>query len=252
MGNSLPKKLNTEPLVEAIFEVRFASAIPASEILPGIFFRDLKGDKTISSLPASQIPAQMRNADVNLQFAPINRLDWDRFFINFSDKSLSIGCKLPYPGWKIFKASIENILEIIAKLDIIKSVSRYSLKYVNLIPSGDTDKQISFLNLDLSIANHPVEKEIFQVRVEIPKTEYINIVQIFSSATATVSNGKTKQGVAVDIDTIKNLTDVSINELMNNLSIKLEDIHAINKTIFFDCLKPDTIQDLEPEYGNDE
>lgn len=247
MENRLPKKLNKEPLVDAIFEVRFTSTVPASEILPGVFFRDLKGDKTISPLPASQIPAQMRNSDVNLQFAPVNRLDWDHFFISFSDKSLSISCKLPYPGWKIFKVTIEQILGIIVKLGIIESISRYSLKYVDLIPASDTDKQISLLNLDLSIAKHILEKEIFQVRVEIPKSEYINVVQIVSPATVTTSD-ETKQGVIVDIDTIKNVTNISIQQLMTDLSTKLDEIHLINKTIFFDCLKPDTIKALEPKY----
>lgn len=37
MAEKLPIKLNKEPLLDAIFEVRFSMITPASNILPGIF-----------------------------------------------------------------------------------------------------------------------------------------------------------------------------------------------------------------------
>jgi hypothetical protein len=39
MTNKLPTKLKKEPLVDAVFELRFYSSAPASSIFPGFFFQ---------------------------------------------------------------------------------------------------------------------------------------------------------------------------------------------------------------------
>lgn len=246
--DNLPKKLAREPLVDAIFEVRFNSVLPAAEILPGILYSQLEGNKVITTLPASEIPRPVRNSDPNFQYAPISRLDWGNFFVNFSDKSISIACKLPYPGWINFKEGIGKVLALVAKSEVFQSVNRYAIKYINLIPSNELYQQISLLNLDLTIANHKLEKEVFHVRMEVPESNYINVIQAVSSAKVKTLDGNLKYGVIIDIDTIRNLSDCSIESFMSELSIKLDEIHLINKSKFFSCLKPDTIQDLGAMY----
>ncbi len=39
----LPLKVRKEPLVEAVFEMRFDASLPASNILPGVIFGELEG-----------------------------------------------------------------------------------------------------------------------------------------------------------------------------------------------------------------
>ena len=75
----LPKKLKKEPLIDAVFEVRFTSAFPAGGVLPGLLFGNLDGDKKIEQLPLLQLPQVIRDADPNLRFAPLSRLDWGNF-----------------------------------------------------------------------------------------------------------------------------------------------------------------------------
>ena len=250
MTVALPKKLNKEPLIDALFELRFTGSFPASEILPGILFSELKlkNDTLISSLPASQVPKALRDADLNLRFAPLSRLDWQQFFINIGDRSLSLGCKLPYPGWKKFKDAIIQISEILKNITIIQSIERYSIKYVDLLPSTEPSEQISLLNFDVTVGGHKLEKEAFNLRIEIPKQGFINAIQFVSSATVKLSDGTTREGVVVDVDTILNLNNITMQNLVEKFSDKLEAIHETNKSIFFNCLKPETIRALEPIY----
>jgi uncharacterized protein (TIGR04255 family) len=244
----LPLKLNKEPLIDAVFEVRFSSTFPASNILPGVLFSKLEGTKTIEPLPAAQLPKSMRDTDPNLQFAPVSRLAWDRFLINISDRSVSVGCKLPYPGWNIFKPAIIDVISILSDIGIVQSVERYALRYVDLIPSSNLEQYISIINLDIAIANHKLNKEVFQVLMEIPRDGFVNAVRIISSAVATLANGLTKEGIVVDIDTMVNLNSEPLQVLLDSFSKKLDAIHKTNKTIFFDCLKQETIDALEPTY----
>lgn len=248
MATSLPTKLKKEPLIDAIFEVRFVGNTPASVVLPGIFFSKLHGQKIIEQLPIAQIPKPLRDSDQNLKFAAISRIDWDAYFINVGDFSLSVSCKYPYPGWSKFQNAIAQAIEILNDAGIVEKVERYSLKYVDLFPATSDREKVSMLNMKIMIANHELKKEPFQIRVEIPKDGFIHAVQMVSSANAVLHNGVTKDGLVVDVDTLAVLDGISMQALRNDFADKLDSIHSANKAMFFDCLRPETLAALEPSY----
>ena len=64
MTDALPIKLLKEPLIDAVFELRFMSSISASNVLPGYLFSKLDGKKTIERLPAADFPRPMRDMDL--------------------------------------------------------------------------------------------------------------------------------------------------------------------------------------------
>lgn len=248
MATSLPTKLKKEPLIDAIFEVRFSGKISASVVLPGVFFSKLNGEKNIESLPIAQIPKPMRDADPNLKFAAISRVDWDNFFINIGDFNVSVSCKYPYPGWNNFRMAIIQVVGILNESDIVEKVDRYSLKYVDLFPASDDQQKVSMLNVKVSIADHNLEKEPFQIRIEIPKDGLVHAVQLISSANAVLHSGVTKEGLIVDVDSFALLEGVPMQSLLAQFPAKLDSIHTANKAMFFACLLPETITSLEPSY----
>ena len=248
MTTTLPKKLKKEPLIDAIFEVRFDSIAPASVVLPGFLFGKLEGNKTIEALPLAQLPKLVRDADPNLKFQPLSRLDWEQFFVNISDFSVSISCKYPYPGWSAFKPAIIKAMTVLFESKITKTIERYSLKYVDLIPSSDNRQKVSMINFNVSIAGHKLEKEPFQIRIEIPRDNFINSIQVASAATAILHNGMTKEGLIVDIDTVAIQNAITMEKLLDGFPDKLDAIHQTNKAVFFDCITVATLKSLEPVY----
>lgn len=248
MATRLPKKLDKEPLIDAVFEVRFSSKVPASVILPGFLFSILEGEKTIESLPVAQLPKPLRDADPNLRFAPLSRVDWNQFLVSVSDFSLSISCKFPYPGWNTFKPAITQVVDILTQSKIVDGIDRYAMKYVDLLPISDNQQKVSMINFKVSIADHNLEKEPFHLRIEIPRDGFINAVQVVSSAQVELHNGIKKDGLIVDVDTFVTLGNAPIESLCEGLSEKLESIHIANKAMFFDCLTPLAIESLEPIY----
>ena len=79
----LPKTLDREPLVDAVFEVRLGGDPHMSDLLPGVLFSLLDPKPTIQRLPAAEIPQPFRASDPNLVFAPVIQLDWREFAISF-------------------------------------------------------------------------------------------------------------------------------------------------------------------------
>ncbi|WP_394752480.1 TIGR04255 family protein [Crenothrix sp.] len=245
MKKRLPKKLNKEPLLEALLEVRFTCDLSASTILPGLLFGKLDGNKSIEQLSTAQIPTAIREADPNLRFAPVYRLIWKQFHINIGDKSISIGCQSPdYPGWVEFKKAILDVVDILIGTNIIHSIERYSIKYVNLIPADSLEEQASLINCDIAIASHKVSKDAFQLRVEIHEDNFINIISVMSSAEILLPDHSIKKGVVVDIDTIVVISNEPLDKVFENL----ESTRQLNKAKFFDCLTQKTIDSLEPTY----
>lgn len=249
MPNKLPTRLKKSPLLDAVFEIRFSSQMPVSSIFPGILYNKLDGEKVIEQQASAQLPKEMRDADPSLQFAPLIRIKWKEYILLISDRSVAVGCKMPYPGWAKFKNTIVQVTKILKEGGIIKSIQRYSIKYVNLIPFPDLKKQVSSVKLQVTLGRHVLEKEIFHFRIEIKQDGYINAVQIVSSAFVTTEDKTTKQGLIVDVDTICNIENKHFNEFISELENNLDGIHKKNKEIFFEwCLTPETLAFLEPLY----
>jgi uncharacterized protein (TIGR04255 family) len=248
MASKLPTKLKKEPLVDVVFEIRFSARVPASNILPGILYDKLDGEKILEQMPAAQLPKQMRDADPNMQFAPLVKIIWKEYLIMVSDKSVAIACKMPYPGWINFHKAIIQVLNNVAQISAIETVQRYSFKYLDLLPFTSVKDQVSAVNLKVTVGAHKLERERFQFRIEIPHDGYIKSIQIITDASVTTIDKKTMQGLVVDIDTICNVSDEPIKDFIVGLEDKLNKIHDISKATFFECITSDTLKVLEPSY----
>jgi len=248
MSEKLPTKLRKEPLIDALFEMRFTSATPASSVIPGVLFSMLPGAKTIEQLPTGQLPKNILDSDPNLRFAPLVRLNWDKFLISVSDRSLAVACKMPYPGWGTFKPAILEVVRLLKEIGIIQEIHRFSMKYIDLISANNLTDQVSAINGNVVLGKHTLKQEIFSVRMEIPSEDMLHAIQIMSSAVATLQDGSIREGVIVDIDTISNLTNPSFDYWLEKLPEKLESMHSANKAKFFECIRPETLASLEPVY----
>ncbi len=247
-NQALPKKLKKEPLIEAVFEIRFSAALAASSVLPGFFFAKLGAKTVVEPLPIAQVPPQIRDIDPNLRYQPLMKINWDNFIILIGDKTLGIACTVPYPGWTNFREKIVEVIRILIDSDIVQNVERYSIKYVDIIEGEDLAKQIERVALDILIGTHRLKEENFTVRVEIPHENFINAIQIAAPASAKIPNAQERKGVLVAIDTVCNYQTSDLSEFMVEFIDRLDQIHNETEKTFFDCLKPETLAYLEAVY----
>jgi len=243
----MPAKLRQEPIIEAIFEIRFASKVPASTVVPGFLYSALDIDG-LEQLPTAQIPQELREANPQLKYAPISRLKWSDFFINVSDHSIAVSCGSPYPGWKAFKESMTTILVGLNQANFICAVERLSLKYIDLIESDDLKEQVGMLNASVELSGHKLKKEAAQLRMEIVEDDYIKVVQVVTGASVQLPDNEEKQGLITDIDVIVPTDDIGFGDFLKDIDEHLDKLHSVNKQGFFDCLTDETIERLEPEY----
>lgn len=243
----LPTRLRKDPLVTVVFELRFTSDFPASKILPGILFSQL-GCSNLQNTPHSEIPESIRTSDPNLVYAPLVILQWGEYQIQIGDKSLQLACEMPYKGWCEFKKHIMELLIFIKNLGVIKGVERYSLKYIDIIDYKSNGSFKDLLDIDLKFGRNDFNIAGTQIRTEANYEDTIVIMNLIGQARADFPNGSFKSGFLIDIDCIKPLNHESFMEIVGNFPDYLEDIHDLNKNIFFGYLTEEGLEHLEAEY----
>jgi len=247
MANGLPVKLGKEPLVDAIHEIRFEGNGPVSNILPGLLFSALPGEKTFEANPVNAIPKEVREADPNLMFAPLMRVSLKEYAVQVGDKSLTISAFRPYAGWDRFKDFIVQTIEIACNSGLLKQVNRYSTKYINLIPSEIVSD--GGLSINVRIGEYEQKAATFShIRMDVPIGNTINIIQIISNGMISLNDGSSKSGTIIDVDSITSVDSIAPGDFLETLGSRLDEIHNTNKSVFFSCLTPDALESLEASY----
>ncbi len=244
----LPKILEREPLVDAVFEVRLKETPSLADILPGFLFHELDPKPVLQRLPAAEIPQPLRASDPNLQFAPILRLEWDQYFIAIGERNFVVSCKLPYPKWPNFKKTILDITQRIAKVGIAGTVERYSVKYVNLIQGSTLAEQTSKIRMAITLGPVQVSDDHINLQVHRNDGDIVHILSVISGAEGNLPGGKRVYGAVVDIDSIRNVNAPNFEAFAANLEPGLEELRQANKVMFFGCLTDATIEELGPVY----
>ena len=244
----LPKTLDREPLVDAVFEVRMGGTPHMADLLSGALFGQLTPKPTLQRLPAAEIPQPIREQDPNLYFAPVIRLDWGEFTISFGDRNLVIACKLPYPKWPRFKDAILSIVGKVAAVGIAGAVERYSVKYVNLIQAPTLEAQIAKINMAVRVGEVEAKDDHLSVQVHRNEGDTLHIMSVVTGAQGKLADGKVISGAVVDIDSIRNAHFPDFAAFAARLEPAVEDLRQANKVKFFSCLTEATVNEMGPKY----
>jgi len=251
MKNRIPVRLKKEPLIEAVWEIRFTSAKPSvADLLPGLVFKALP-DKypNIVRLPSADIPAPIVEHDPKLRYVPKIRLEGGDQAVQIGEHVVSLSCRRPYSGWKTFSEDIRTVIKIVRDTGLIDRLERFSLKYIDLIEL-DQPPSLSCLNLELKMGGYEIDTRPVQLRTEIKEGDLIHIIQIVSPAEASIPGKPDRvSGVLLDIDSIRPMKK---NESWPDVDSHLDDVHLSSKKMFFGLLTPETIDNLEPEYEEEQ
>jgi uncharacterized protein (TIGR04255 family) len=250
--NSIPKKLNKEPIVEAVCEFRFEASAALSKVLPGILYTVLKGEKTIEDTPAAQLPDQLIKSDPSLRFHPLNVMNWNDYKILFSNHSILISTSIPYPGWSNFKDNILTIMSAIMDSGTVKSITRYSIKFQDLIVAEGRKEAVDNIDLKLTLGGVDLHDQNYNVKIESQKDDKIHIIHVLAPAVVeNHSSLPSSTGTLLITDSICTPeSPIEPTAFTSVIPDDLELLHLENKNLFFTCLSKQGLDSLEPIYEN--
>jgi uncharacterized protein (TIGR04255 family) len=246
MTQVMPAKLRKSPLLEALFEVRFVPVVPgAGDVLPGLIFGNLRSRyPKVEQLPVAAVPRAFRASQEALTYQASHRLQGsDGGSIQLGDRIGAVSTT-SYPGWEGFRSMILEFLDVLGKTGLIKTLERFSFRYINLLAMSSEVKQLSLLNIHVDLVGRAPNERGFVLRAEIDEGDITSTVQIAPNATAKGPNNLEISGLLVDIDTIvKSPTPT----FLSAPKAELEEAHRAVKQTFFSMLTKDTLADLGPE-----
>lgn len=247
MAEKMPLKLKREPLIEAVWEIRFASARQSvADLLPGIVFNTLDKYRNIVRLPSADIPAPIVEQDPNLKYVPTIRLEGGNHAVQIGKHVVSLSCRRPYSGWKMFSPNIRELIGMLRNTKLIDQLERFSLRYINLIEL-DQPPRLSCLNLELKLGSYGIHTRPVQLRTELTENELTYIIHIMSPVEVSLlGEDEKRRGVLLDIDTIRQVKEKG--ETWTEVETHLDEVHLASKRMFFDLLTPETLVRLGPEY----
>jgi uncharacterized protein (TIGR04255 family) len=245
--NTIPLRLKREPLLEAVWEIRFSGAKPSvADLMPGMVFKALSGKYgNLVRSPVADIPAPIVQHDPGLQYLPTIRLEDGNQAVQIGGRLVSLSCRRPYTGWLRFSADIRELAGVVRDTGLVNTLERFSLRYIDLL-EATRPPGLACLNLEFRLGEHEIVSKPVQLRTEIAEQDITHIVQIASPAEVTIPGGAERlKGVVLDIDSSVALGgDAAWEELER----RLDAVHDACKRMFFSLLKPETIAGLEPEY----
>jgi len=246
----IPQKLRQEPLIEAIWELRFES-LPASDVLPGYVFGELRQRRnkvTLERLPAADMPALLVQMNPALRYTPRQRISEEPpspLLWQTGDRIITLNCRKPYIGWEKFKAAIKELIEIMEKSGLDLTLERHSLRYINLL-TLDPAPDISALQLRLELGARQIGNHPLHLRFELTEDGFQHVVQIATPAEAYVPDGRNgwRSGTVVDLETF--MTEPPVD--WASIHGQMDRLHDRAKNFFFTQILTDkAVKRLEPE-----
>lgn len=247
MEERIPIRLKKEPLLEAVWEVRFTSHRPSvADLLPGLIYQALQNKyPEIIRLPAADIPAPIAEQDPKLRYVPKIRLARGNQAVQIGEHVVSLSCQRPYTGWNTFSADIRELIEVVRRTELIERLERFSLKYIDLIQL-EQPPNLGCLNIALQLGGQEISTAPVQLRTEIKESGILHIIQIVSPAEVAIPGEPRRySGVLLDIDSINTFPEDGAWEEVDK---QLDAVHWASKKTFFNLLTPETIDRLVPEY----
>lgn len=233
---NLPKSITPCPIIDALVEIRFEAGINSNAVF-GVVYNELKEKfEKVETLPILQLPEAVRTEDPKLKYKAYYKISNPEFVVQIGPDVMSISSFPKYVGWERFALTITEILNKVERTPAIKTVRRVGMRYINFFPI-DIYPSINLI-ITKKGADIPLEKAVF--KTEIKDGDFSSTLQIANQ----VSLNK-NMGSIIDIDTS---TSQNLELSLKNKEKIINQAHTIEKKLFFELLKDEFLQTLQPKY----
>ncbi|MDZ7758960.1 MAG: TIGR04255 family protein [Desulfovermiculus sp.] len=141
-----------------------------------------------------------------------------------------------YVGWDTFYEFIAKYTKTLFELEILDSIKRAALRYINFFDFNIYNKS----TLSVSLNNNILTDHKSNLKVEISENKTLSVLRMSNNA-----NMNQKSGSVIDIDCIYNSDLSSFSD--NYLEI-VDELHIEEKKLFFSLLQKDYLETLNPIY----
>src|SRR5438132_534953 len=150
----LPHKIDPCPIVEAVFEIRFATGEPW-RTLPGLLHEKIRERyREQRDLPLAQIPEEARRQIPALAHQALMQFLSNDFLVQLGPSVLSLITKPNvYPGWSAIETELRWLLDRVQQAGFISEAARLGVRYIDFFEQDVFNNLI----LDSHIGMHAMQ-----------------------------------------------------------------------------------------------
>ncbi|EQD66026.1 hypothetical protein B2A_01325, partial [mine drainage metagenome] len=245
----IPKRLGKEPLLEAVWELRFVGDPATGVALPGALWEKLRAGGRIANLeilPLATVPVEFRNAQEQLRHGATHALRGDGYTILTGDNVVVLSVLKPYPGWNDFKTRILELVGWISELGIIQNPQTFSIRYIDFF-EGSPSETLKLLVANIQIGNRTPALGEFRLQMPVNIEGFQGLLQVLNPVQLANGVGLTEtRGLVTDVLVAGEMA--SIPDAWDGFEARLEKAKAICHCLFFALLKSDTIESMDPVF----
>jgi len=162
-GAPVPDSMKADAVVEAIFELRFAG-LPIPEVFYGRMVDHPTWKlRTQGRLPGYDIPSSAREFGHEIRFAPVMELASieNGSVLRIGPYAVSYHRPAPYPGWAVFGAELDRVIDSLFEVAAPLTVQRLGLRYLNALrESTHGVRGVADLDLTITDSDGPILKNV--------------------------------------------------------------------------------------------
>lgn len=238
----LPIRIEPCPIAEAIFEVRYQARYP-SEAVFGVVFRTIRDlFDSNNRLPIVDLPETIRDQDPNLKYQALYELrKGPNIRLRIGPRVLTFANTRPYPGWTEWSAFIASVLSKLAQTDVIDFAERLGVRYINVFEHSILDR----VNLSVSVIGHDLPDQTTTIRTEFWDGEMTKVLHV-ANRVHVMFDGAAARGSVIDIDCLYPFDRE--DDFYETYPAMAAAAHQAEKKLFFELLKPEFLDTLNPSY----
>lgn len=239
----LPKRIDPNPIYEAVVEIRFDTEFPSDAVF-GIAYSILRDSyPEVEKQPILQLPEIFRNQDPNFTFQSHYKLRKEKFVVQIGPRMFSVSMTPNYTNWTEYRTEILSVFNRLAEHGIVSNVSRFGLRYIDYF----NHEILNRLDVKLKIMGRSFDSDEVYVRTIFKMGDFNVLLQIVNASEALKKSGvsEVERRSAIDTDVSIEQTGIPFFDKMETI---LEDAHACQKEIFFSLLSKDFLESMNPEY----
>jgi uncharacterized protein (TIGR04255 family) len=238
-------KLHSDPIVEAVFEIRFETSELSEKVVGRLIDIPLFSDFEFKRLPGADIPESIRASDLNIKYQPT--LEGTEISshsaVRVGPHSFSYSMYAPYSGWSIYCEKLNELLASIFETLLEININRIGLRYVNVLTASSHNiGSISELDLTLVIGDKCLSDD-FHVNY-VTNSETHNVMTRVASPKF-IKGGDVSQDTIAVIDIDVFTSDIDIPNNQASVKAWLEEAHDLEKNKFFQLFTDNMIANLE-------
>lgn len=237
----LPVQIEPCPIVEAIFEMRFAANEPWAT-LPGLLYAQVRDQyREQNRLPLADLPDEFRRHDASLAHLPMHQFISPDFLIQLGPRVVGLATRPgAYPGWPRIEEELRWLLPRVARAGFVGEGERLGVRYIDFF----AEDIFPHLHLDLTLAGKPLGDAERRVSTVL-RHEMLTIRLSVTNSAVVGQREDVRRGSVLDVDAWFAAPDF---DLFANGIERFSDAHLAIKRLFFGLLRDDYLRSLNPRY----